>query len=544
MINKAFFSITDENVLKYIQNDFILSNYQTYLAPDNAMYIIDNTRVYLSDFMYARAQAHTELDSKLKITRYEQYKILKLSITDLSSLMIWVNNGMLYNGIEDKTTPESVTERIIDARMCENLLELMKNGAAIFYREYDMDIYEESNSEPLKDKLLRYINIDTRVDSSSDNLSLPSNPMMRNMLEMLESEVIELGFTAECTDKGLLITIEPNTSKDIPCIGFTAHIDSHNKFAELPSPYIIKLLDQFYAKTGVNLVDKPYTQAELDSWYKEGVIASSKGGLGINGKAGVVELMGVLEYLKAHPDIPHGELVFYFSTDAELGRSMNSTILPDKLKECKMVFFLESEGLNEISYSSFDTYYMKFVFNTGSSKFDNAIKNTCEFVREIMHGSNANQIGEVTILSLNGDTKYATLELEVKDLESDIVTEKIDAIIRTLNNITTFSPTSVTYINNRLYGNIQAKIPSSMISLASEANYNVFNRAIIGTVLADATNVSKLIALGIPSIVLSNGVYNPYLETECIPIPSLKCCRDVIVEIIKLSYDSSFPDLT
>ena len=223
---------------------------------------------------------------------------------------------------------------------------------------------------------------------------------------------------------------------------------------------------------------------------------------------------------------------------------MNPTLIPDELKECKMVFFLESEGLNEVSYSSFDTYYMKFVFNTGSSKVDNAIKNACEFVKEILYGSNADQIGDVTILSLNGDTKYATLELEVKDLESDVVTDKIEAIIRTLNNMTVFSPTSVTYINNRLYGNIQAKIPSSMLSLASQANYNVFNRAIIGTVLADATNVSKLISLGIPAIVLSNGVYNPFLETECIPIPSLERCRDVVVEIIKLSYDTSFTDIT
>lgn len=550
MINKAFFSITDENVLKYIQNDFILSNYQSYLSPENAMYVVDDTRAYLSDFMYIRAQVHADLDSKLKIARYDQYKILKLTTDDLSALVRWITNGRIYNGIADEIAPESVTKRIIDAQMCETLLELMKNGATIFYREYDTDIYEESDTEPLKDKLLRYIAIDTRVDPNSE--SIPSNPTTRSMITMLYNELTNLGFEPSqyigrdgeddpyypC---GLYVDIDATTSKEIPIIGFVAHIDSHNLFTDKPSPYIIKLLDQYYNETGVNLFDKPYTQAELNTWYKEGVIVSSKGGLGVNGKAGVAELMGVIEYLKAHPEIPHGHLMFYFATDAELNRSMNY-IDHTTFRLCDMAFFLDGSGLNEISYSNFNTYYMELYFSGTSN--ENAIKNACELVNEILHGTNASNVGDVKINSLNGDSSYAKLQLEIKDLDADAVTDKIDWIVRTLNNTSLFSPATVTYNNHKLYGNIQSKIPSSMLSLASEANYNIFNRAVIGTVINNATNVTTLVSKGIPSIVLSNGVYNPYTEHECIPIPSLTRCRDVVIEIIKLSYDASFTDLT
>ena len=46
--------------------------------------------------------------------------------------------------------------------------------------------------------------------------------------------------------------------------------------------------------------------------------------LGADNKAGVAEIMTLVEYLRTHPEVPHGKLCIGFTPDEEVGHGANA----------------------------------------------------------------------------------------------------------------------------------------------------------------------------------------------------------------------------
>ena len=79
--------------------------------------------------------------------------------------------------------------------------------------------------EKLLDRFLRYIAVDTQSDPESD--SQPSAAKELVLLKMLRDELEKMGVKAELDEYGYVMgTIPSNTEKNIPPIGFIAHVDT------------------------------------------------------------------------------------------------------------------------------------------------------------------------------------------------------------------------------------------------------------------------------------------------------------------------------
>jgi tripeptide aminopeptidase len=82
----------------------------------------------------------------------------------------------------------------------------------------------------MKDKILnrflRYIQIDTQSDENSN--TYPSTLKQLNLAQMLEKELKNLGLSdVELDNYGYVTaTLPSNIKKDIPVIGFFAHMDT------------------------------------------------------------------------------------------------------------------------------------------------------------------------------------------------------------------------------------------------------------------------------------------------------------------------------
>ena len=79
--------------------------------------------------------------------------------------------------------------------------------------------------EKLLDKFLRYVAVETTSDENST--SQPSSMNEFDLLRMLQKELQALGIKADLDEYGyVMATIPSNIDKDIPAIGFIAHVDT------------------------------------------------------------------------------------------------------------------------------------------------------------------------------------------------------------------------------------------------------------------------------------------------------------------------------
>jgi len=80
--------------------------------------------------------------------------------------------------------------------------------------------------DTLLDRFLSYVKIDTQSQEGSD--AHPSTPGQMQLARLLKKELKDLGLSnVRLSDKGYLMAELPaNTDKDLPVIGFIAHLDT------------------------------------------------------------------------------------------------------------------------------------------------------------------------------------------------------------------------------------------------------------------------------------------------------------------------------
>ena len=84
--------------------------------------------------------------------------------------------------------------------------------------------------EKLIERLIRYAKIDTQSDFTSE--TTPSTAKQFDLLHVLKDELAEIGLTEITLDENgyLFATLPANTDKDVPTLGFLAHVDTTSDF--------------------------------------------------------------------------------------------------------------------------------------------------------------------------------------------------------------------------------------------------------------------------------------------------------------------------
>ena len=97
--------------------------------------------------------------------------------------------------------------------------------------------------EKILDRFLRYVSVDTKSDEESD--SQPSAERELDLLRMLCKELQDMGVEASLDEFGYVMgTIPSNIDKEVPAVGFIAHVDtSPDASGANVKPQIIKDYD-------------------------------------------------------------------------------------------------------------------------------------------------------------------------------------------------------------------------------------------------------------------------------------------------------------
>lgn len=179
--------------------------------------------------------------------------------------------------------------------------------------------------ERIQDRFLRYVAVDTQSNENSE--TQPSEKKELVLLEMLRDELTALGVKAELDEFGyVMASIPSNVDKEVPAIGFIAHVDTApDASGKDIKPQIIPDYDgsDIPLKGVPGLALKTSEFPELLAHKGETLITTDGTTLlGADDKAGVAEIMDAVQYIVSHPEFKHGPVRIGFTPDEEIGRGV------------------------------------------------------------------------------------------------------------------------------------------------------------------------------------------------------------------------------
>lgn len=396
------------------------------------------------------------------------------------------------------------------------------------------------------DRFLKYISIDTMSDSENEGRIKPSTKGQFELADILKTELEELGLEAEINDEAFVFSIlKSNTEKDLPTVGFLAHMDTSPEMCgKIDNPQIIE-----YQGGDIKLNENVTMKVEdfpiLENMVGKTLITTrGETLLGADDKAGIAEIMNAIEFLINNPQIEHGDIRIAFTPDEEIGTGCD-TFDVEKFN-ADFAYTIDGGKIGELEFESFNasqaTIYIK-----GKSVHPGTAKNT--MINSISVAKELDDLlGQV---QRPEHTEAYEGFYHMIDIKGSVENTKLTYIIRDhskekFENMKNYINTCINFLNNK-YGNIieikmidqyynmgdVLKDKKEIINYAIEAMNNLNIEPIIEPIRG-GTDGSKLSFMGLPCPNIFTGGYNFHGIYEFIPVEDMKKSSELIVEIIKV----------
>ena len=366
--------------------------------------------------------------------------------------------------------------------------------------------------ENLVNRFLHYVSFDTQSDELTH--MTPSTPGQMFFARELEKELHHIGLTEISLDENgyLMATLLANCDKNLPTIGFIAHLDtSPDCSGHKVSPRIVKNYDgkDIVLCAENNVVLDPEEFPELLHYTGQDIIVTDgKTLLGADDKAGVAEIISAMEYLISHPEIKHGKIRIAFTPDEEIGQGADKFDV--KRFNADWAYTMDGGEIGELEYENFNAAVARITFKG----------------RNVHPGYAKHKM----INSLRVAIQYAIM---LPRWETPEHTEGYEGFYHLKIN-KEFPDCASLDIKDQYY-NMREKIEPVMyiVDLAEEAMKNVGVTPVVVPVRG-GTDGARLSFEGLPCPNIFAGGHNFHGRYEFVPIPSMIKARDVIVEIARL----------
>lgn len=279
--------------------------------------------------------------------------------------------------------------------------------------------------ERLIERLIRYAKIDTQSDA--DSQSTPSTPGQWDLLYELEKELKAIGMQEITLDDNgyLFATLPANTDRDVPVVGFLAHVDTATDYTgKNVNPQRVDHYDGTDIRLNENTIMKVSDFPELTNYAGHTLITTDGTTLlGADNKAGIAEIMTAMEYLIQHPEIKHGKLRVAFTPDEEIGRGPHKFDV--EAFGAEFAYTMDGGPLGELQYESFNAAGAKVTFygtniHPGSAK--GKMVNSLLIAHEFQAAMPAKEIpqktegyeGFIHLMEVDGSVEETTLHYIIR----------------------------------------------------------------------------------------------------------------------------------
>ena len=398
----------------------------------------------------------------------------------------------------------------------------------------------------LLDRFLTYVKIDTQSDPLVE--TCPSTLKQKDLGHLLVKELLELGVDNAYMDQhGYVYGLIPsNSQKNITPIGFVAHMDtSPDAPGAHVNPRIIKNYDGGVIKLNETLSMDPQKFTALK--YVVGddlVVTDGNTLLGADDKAGVAEIMSMVEIMTLHP-FEHGDIYIGFTPDEEIGRGADLFDL--NFFKAKFAYTADGSLIGGIEYENFNAASARVSFvgksiHPGSSKLKmiNAQHLAFEFHSLLPVFDNPafteGYEGFNHLSNTEGSVEFAKLSYIIRNHDMVKFNKQKDdfkRVVAFMNDKYGYEAVSLKITDS--YFNMLEVLKHDMtpVELAKQAITNVgltpHSEAIRG-----GTDGARLTFMGLPCPNLGTGGFNFHGRFEFASIQQMEQAVDVMIEIIKL----------
>lgn len=395
-------------------------------------------------------------------------------------------------------------------------------------------------------RFLKYISFDTQSDPKKDESQKPSSDGQWILAKELKKELEELGLTATINEEAFVFSeIKSNSEKDLPKVGFIAHMDTSPEMpGKIDNPQIID-----YKGGDIKLNDNRTITVEDFPILKdlEGLTLITTRGetlLGADDKSGIAAIMNMAEYFVNHPEIEHGDIKIAFTPDEEIGTGADTFDVESFGAD--FAYTIDGGYIGELEYETFNGASAKVNIN-GKSVHPGSAKNTMinstsvafEFDRLLGDVSRPEHTegyeGFYHLIGINGDIENTNIEYIIRHHDRDEFEKMKNQFLANRD-----------YLNSK-YGNIiEVDIKDSyynmgevlkdkpeIVGYAEKAMENLDIKPLISPIRG-GTDGSKLSFMGLPCPNIFAGGLNFHGVYEILPIEFLQKSSETIIEIVKV----------
>lgn len=401
--------------------------------------------------------------------------------------------------------------------------------------------------EKLLDKFLRYVSVETTSDPESE--TQPSSMRQFDLLKMLQKELQEMGIKADLDEYGyVMATIPSNVEKEIPAIGFIAHVDTApDASGKDIKPQIIENYGggdiQLNAEKELYLKVSEFPEM-LQYVGKTMITTDGTTLLGADDKGGVAAIMYAAQYMMEHPEFKHGEIKIGFTPDEEIGRGVAKFDV--KKFGARYAYTIDGGEIGELEYENFNAAAAK-IHIQGSNIHPGYGKD--KMVNSMLIAMELNEMlpveqrpaytqgyeGFFHLTDITGTVEETTMSYIIRDHDRAKFEAKKELIMAIVDFLNKKYGDIVTLELKHQYYNMRQEV---------EPHYFIVEKAIKAIEMAGikpkvqpirgGTDGANLSFMGLPCPNIFAGGHNFHGKWEYVPLESMEKASEVILNIVKL----------
>lgn len=399
------------------------------------------------------------------------------------------------------------------------------------------------------ERFLKYVKYDTK--SCEDSNTTPSSKVQLLFAKELAAELQSIGMKDVSLDENgyIMASLPSNMNKEIPTIGFIAHMDtSPDMSGTNVNPKIVERYDgkDILLNKEKNILLSPNDFPELKNYLGKTLITTDGNTLlGADDKAGIAEIVTAMDYLIQHPEIQHGTIKVAFTPDEEIGSGADHFDV-EKFN-ADFAYTIDGGQIGELEYENFNAAGAKLTINgrnihPGYAK--DKMLNSMSIAAELIEAFPKNEVPESTehyegfyhLTSINGGVEQTIIHYIIRDFDKDSFEKRksfINEIAKKFNDI--YGEGTVEAEVTDQYYNMKEKIlpVKHIVDIVMKAMELVDVTPIVHPIRG-GTDGARLSFMGLPTPNIFTGGHNFHGKFEFIPTYTMDKAVEVILKVIEL----------
>ena len=400
----------------------------------------------------------------------------------------------------------------------------------------------------LKERFLKYVSFDTQSDESST--TFPSTDKQLVLLRHLKEELETIGLKEVSMDKyGYVMATLPATKgyENAPVIGFIAHVDTAPDMSGANiKPHVVENYDGRDIRLGNDCYLRVEEFPEL-AFFKGHTLIHTDGTtlLGADDKAGVAEIVTAMEWLVAHPELPHGKIRVGFTPDEEIGRGVDYFDVQKFAADFAYTMDGGMEG--ELEYENFNAAGAKIQIagrnvhpGMAKNKMINAIDIACE-LNALLPAEQRPQFTEhyegfFHCVGIKGSVEEAEISYIIRDHDTDKFEQKKQLMWDVVNFLQRkYGEKHLTLTLKDQYYNMR-KMVEPHPQLIEKARRAMIEAGVKPQVkpIRGGTDGSRLSFMGLPCPNLFTGGMNFHGRYEYVSLTTMNRAMNTIINLARI----------